>query len=214
MTARRGGARREDDVLAPPGAARRHSKAASRLAGPTSTWTSSMCRFNRRHSKSRGFLLYRLMEQAIMTTPQPAKLIIGGIPKPSARSYGRASWSAYISSTGKPHFRRMIPDDLRLMHEWLQREHVRRWWSKRESHEEVVEHYLPAIEGHKPTDLYLITARRPPGRVHPDLSRVGLLRRRRARPARRRGRGSRSLHRRRGADGAGDRSGGASRLHP
>ncbi len=53
-------------------------------------------------------------------------------------------------------FRRMTADDLRLMHEWLQREHVRKWWSKRETYEDVVEHYLPAIEGSKPTDLYVI----------------------------------------------------------
>jgi aminoglycoside 6'-N-acetyltransferase len=53
-------------------------------------------------------------------------------------------------------FRQMTVDDLRLMHEWLQRDHVRRWWSERESYEQVVEHYLPAIEGREPTDLYLI----------------------------------------------------------
>src|SRR5439155_12365582 len=53
-------------------------------------------------------------------------------------------------------FRRMNADDLGLLYEWLQRDHVRRWWSKRETYEEVVEHYLPAIEGRKPTDLYLI----------------------------------------------------------
>jgi RimJ/RimL family protein N-acetyltransferase len=50
----------------------------------------------------------------------------------------------------------MNAEDLRLMHEWLQREHVRRWWSKRKTYDEVVEHYLPAIDGRKPTDLYLI----------------------------------------------------------
>jgi RimJ/RimL family protein N-acetyltransferase len=50
----------------------------------------------------------------------------------------------------------MEADDLRLLHEWLQREHVRTWWSKHETYEDVVEHYLPAIEGREPTDLYLI----------------------------------------------------------
>jgi aminoglycoside 6'-N-acetyltransferase len=50
----------------------------------------------------------------------------------------------------------MTPDDLGVMHAWLQRAHVRRWWSKRETFDEVVAHYLPAIEGRKPTDLYLI----------------------------------------------------------
>jgi aminoglycoside 6'-N-acetyltransferase len=53
-------------------------------------------------------------------------------------------------------FRRMTADDLRLLHEWLRREHVHRWWSDRETYEDVVEHYLPAIEGREPTDLYLI----------------------------------------------------------
>jgi RimJ/RimL family protein N-acetyltransferase len=50
----------------------------------------------------------------------------------------------------------MTPRDLRLMHEWLQREHVRKWWSRHGTYAEVVEHYLPALEGRKPTDLYLI----------------------------------------------------------
>jgi RimJ/RimL family protein N-acetyltransferase len=53
-------------------------------------------------------------------------------------------------------FRRMNADDLRLLYEWLQREHVRKWWSKHESYEEVVEHYLPAVEEREPTDLYVI----------------------------------------------------------
>jgi RimJ/RimL family protein N-acetyltransferase len=42
------------------------------------------------------------------------------------------------------------------MYKWLQREHVRRWWHEHESYEEVVDHYLPAIDGRRPTDLYLI----------------------------------------------------------
>jgi RimJ/RimL family protein N-acetyltransferase len=53
-------------------------------------------------------------------------------------------------------FRPLTEDDLPLMHEWLQREHVRRWWSERQTLEEVVEHYAPAIDGREPTDLYLI----------------------------------------------------------
>ena len=73
-------------------------------------------------------------------------------------------------------FRRLIATDLPLLHEWLQREHVRAWWSRRESFDEVVEHYLPAIEGRKPTDLYLIVLEeRPVGFIqtyllpdHPD----------------------------------------------
>jgi RimJ/RimL family protein N-acetyltransferase len=53
-------------------------------------------------------------------------------------------------------FRRLTAGDLPLLFEWLQREHVRRWWTDRETYEEVVEHYLPSIEGRDPTDLYLI----------------------------------------------------------
>jgi hypothetical protein len=37
-------------------------------------------RFNRRRSRSRGLLFYRLMERAVATTPKPAKVIIGGRP--------------------------------------------------------------------------------------------------------------------------------------
>jgi RimJ/RimL family protein N-acetyltransferase len=50
----------------------------------------------------------------------------------------------------------MAADDLRLLHEWLQRPHVSRWWSEQRSYEQVVEHYLPAIEGADATDHYLV----------------------------------------------------------
>ena len=53
-------------------------------------------------------------------------------------------------------FRPLIADELPLMYEWLQREHIQRWWTGRETYDEVVQHYLPAIEGSEPTDLYLI----------------------------------------------------------
>jgi aminoglycoside 6'-N-acetyltransferase len=53
-------------------------------------------------------------------------------------------------------FRTMTPDDLVLFHEWLQRPHVKRWWRDRETYDDVVEHYLPGIEGREPTDHYLI----------------------------------------------------------
>jgi aminoglycoside 6'-N-acetyltransferase len=53
-------------------------------------------------------------------------------------------------------FRRITAEDLRLLHEWLQRDHVRRWWTKHKTYENVVEHYLPAVEGREPTDLYVI----------------------------------------------------------
>jgi aminoglycoside 6'-N-acetyltransferase len=50
----------------------------------------------------------------------------------------------------------MAAEDLRLVHEWLQRPHVQRWWTERETYEEVVEHYLPSIEGEEPTDHYVV----------------------------------------------------------
>ena len=53
-------------------------------------------------------------------------------------------------------FRPLGEEDLGLLHEWLQRDHVRRWWDKHERYEDVVEHYLPAIRGDDPTDLYVI----------------------------------------------------------
>jgi aminoglycoside 6'-N-acetyltransferase len=60
-------------------------------------------------------------------------------------------------------FRPLAAGDLPLLYEWLQREHVRRWWTDRETYDAVVEHYLPAIEGSKPTDLYLILLDDRPG---------------------------------------------------
>jgi RimJ/RimL family protein N-acetyltransferase len=67
---------------------------------------------------------------------------------------------------GPLRFRALAPDDLRLVHEWLQRPHVKQWWSDRETYEAVVEHYLPAIEGSDPTDLYLaLLDERPIGMV-------------------------------------------------
>jgi RimJ/RimL family protein N-acetyltransferase len=80
-------------------------------------------------------------------------------------------------------FRALEREDLPLMHEWLQRPHVRRWWDEHASYQLVVEHYLPAIEGRRAVDLYLILLdRRPIGFIqhyllddHPDFAeRVGL----------------------------------------
>jgi aminoglycoside 6'-N-acetyltransferase len=51
----------------------------------------------------------------------------------------------------------MVADDLCLLHEWLQRPHVRRWWSedRHRTLEGVVEHFGPAIDGREPTDHYI-----------------------------------------------------------
>jgi RimJ/RimL family protein N-acetyltransferase len=53
-------------------------------------------------------------------------------------------------------FRPLTADELPLLYEWLQRDHIQRWWTDRETYDEVVQHYLPAIEGSEPTHLYLI----------------------------------------------------------
>ena len=53
-------------------------------------------------------------------------------------------------------FRPMTVEDLPVMHEWLQREHVRRWWTRYQTLDDVTEHYMPALEGRDATDLYFI----------------------------------------------------------
>ena len=50
----------------------------------------------------------------------------------------------------------MVAGDLRQLHEWLQRPHVRRWFREGGTYEDVFEHYLPAIEGTYPTDHYFV----------------------------------------------------------
>jgi aminoglycoside 6'-N-acetyltransferase len=51
-------------------------------------------------------------------------------------------------------FRPLAENDLRLLRDWLQREHVRLWW--RDPIDETVAEYKAAIEGREPTDHYLI----------------------------------------------------------
>ena len=53
-------------------------------------------------------------------------------------------------------FRPLRADDLGLVHDWVGREHVRRWWGAPPSYDVLVAEYLPAIEGREPTDLYAI----------------------------------------------------------
>jgi aminoglycoside 6'-N-acetyltransferase len=63
-------------------------------------------------------------------------------------------------------FRPLTADDLPLVHEWLMREHVKRWWEPDEAYEKTVEEYLPAIEGRDPTDMFLIVVdERPVGMI-------------------------------------------------
>ena len=52
-------------------------------------------------------------------------------------------------------FRPLEADDLRLVHAWIQKPHVREWWGERE-YADVEGKYLPAIGGDDPTDHYLI----------------------------------------------------------
>ena len=42
------------------------------------------------------------------------------------------------------------------LHDWLQREHVHRWWSDTETFEQTVAYYRPALGGEEPTDHYVI----------------------------------------------------------
>jgi aminoglycoside 6'-N-acetyltransferase len=73
-------------------------------------------------------------------------------------------------------FRLLEAEDLPLLDEWLQREHISRWWTKYDTYDAVVEHYLPAIDGREPTDLYvMLVDERPIGFIqtykvadHPD----------------------------------------------
>jgi aminoglycoside 6'-N-acetyltransferase len=57
---------------------------------------------------------------------------------------------------GRVDFRPLTRDELPLLHEWLCREHVRRWWGEPGTLEDTVAEYLPAIEGTEPTDLHAI----------------------------------------------------------
>ena len=59
-------------------------------------------------------------------------------------------------SRGELSFRPMAAADLRLLHDWLERPHVRRWWGERRTYDSVVAHYLPAIDGREPTDHFLV----------------------------------------------------------
>jgi aminoglycoside 6'-N-acetyltransferase len=53
-------------------------------------------------------------------------------------------------------FRPMIRADLPVVHEWLNREHVRRWWRDSRRLEQVEARYGPAIDGDEPTQMFVI----------------------------------------------------------
>jgi RimJ/RimL family protein N-acetyltransferase len=64
-------------------------------------------------------------------------------------------------------FAPLTAGDLPQICEWLRRPHVERWWpGEAETYEQVVAHYLPAIEGSDPSDNYLIVVdERPIGMI-------------------------------------------------
>jgi aminoglycoside 6'-N-acetyltransferase len=45
-------------------------------------------------------------------------------------------------------FRPVAETDLRLLHDWLHREHVKRWWRDEPTYDQVVEHYAQGDEDH------------------------------------------------------------------
>jgi len=50
-----------------------------------------------------------------------------------------------------------VEADLPQLHDWLKRPHVRRWWGWEVADlEKTVAHYLPALRGEEPTDLYVL----------------------------------------------------------
>jgi RimJ/RimL family protein N-acetyltransferase len=53
-------------------------------------------------------------------------------------------------------FRPLARDDLRTVHEWLQRPHVREWWGSNDTYEKVEEDHLPGIEGREPVRVFFI----------------------------------------------------------
>ncbi len=55
-------------------------------------------------------------------------------------------------------FRRMVMDDLLLMHRWLQTPQVLEWWwgGVAPSYEAVAEKYGPRVRSEEPTDQYII----------------------------------------------------------
>lgn len=50
----------------------------------------------------------------------------------------------------------MVAGDLALLHEWIRRPHALPWYGDHGTYDDVVAHYLPAIEGTDPTDHYIV----------------------------------------------------------
>jgi RimJ/RimL family protein N-acetyltransferase len=52
-------------------------------------------------------------------------------------------------------FRPLVPADLPMLHEWLQRPHVAQWWSYPRTVEEIESEYLPVALGQSTTRAYI-----------------------------------------------------------
>jgi RimJ/RimL family protein N-acetyltransferase len=63
-------------------------------------------------------------------------------------------------------FRPMTAADLPLLHAWLERPHVKRWYADHGGYDDVVAHYGPSLDGRDPTDHYIVQlGERPVGMV-------------------------------------------------
>jgi RimJ/RimL family protein N-acetyltransferase len=61
-----------------------------------------------------------------------------------------------VSEDPQIRFRPLALDDLELMHHWLKKDFVARWWPGWPTREQVRAKYQPRIEGRDPTKCYLI----------------------------------------------------------
>ena len=50
----------------------------------------------------------------------------------------------------------MTLEDFPLLHSWLERPHVKRWYRDHGDYDDVVAHYAPSLEGREPTDHYIV----------------------------------------------------------
>lgn len=53
-------------------------------------------------------------------------------------------------------FRPLTPDDLRLLHSWVQRPHVAQWWAEPRTLEDIERDYLPVATGASSTHAYIV----------------------------------------------------------
>jgi RimJ/RimL family protein N-acetyltransferase len=53
-------------------------------------------------------------------------------------------------------FRPLTPDDVRLLHSWVQRPHVAQWWAEPRTLEDIERDYLPVVAGASSTHAYIV----------------------------------------------------------